>query len=100
MSAKWSLPVLRVLLDGPTRFSVIRNKIDGITANLLAARLKELEKRGVLVKDYLPEPANRAVYRLTEKGKAVREIVEALDRWSEQWANDPHPHDAEGGSAR
>ena len=79
---RWSLLVLRELMLGPRRFSDLRGDLPGISANVLAQRLGELEQRGLVVRRQLPPPANAQVYEATEWGLEAEPIVQALGRWA------------------
>jgi DNA-binding HxlR family transcriptional regulator len=82
LSAKWSIPVIRVLTEGPARFSGIRTAIPAISANILAARLRHLEKAGIISRTTLPPPADCQVYALTDVGEATRPILQAIGQWA------------------
>ncbi len=79
---RWSLLVLRELMLGPRRFSELRSDLPGISANVLAQRLVELEQRGLAHKLRLPPPASVQVYEATEWGLEAEPIVQALGRWA------------------
>lgn len=82
LAAKWALPVMRVLADGPGRFSYIRTAIPGVSPNILTARLRSLEEAGIVRRWTLPPPADCQVYGLTELGEAARPILRAIEEWS------------------
>src|SRR5919202_2762340 len=72
---------VRDLVLGPKRFTDLRRGLPGIGSNVLAARLKELERAGVVQRRTLPPPAASAVYELTEYGRELEEPLLALGRW-------------------
>jgi DNA-binding HxlR family transcriptional regulator len=78
---KWSLLVVRDLLPGSVTYGELQNSPEGIPTNILADRLKKLEQAGLIAKSAYHEHPVRYVYGLTEKGKALREILGALVRW-------------------
>src|SRR5919205_2437011 len=78
---RWALLVVRDLILGPKRFTDLRRGLPGIGTNILAARLKELERGGVVARRTLPPPAASVVYELTEYGRALEEPLLALGRW-------------------
>ena len=55
---RWALLVLRELMLGPRRFSELKADLPGISSNVLAQRLVELERRGLARKTRLPPPAS------------------------------------------
>ena len=78
---RWALLVVRELVLGPKRFTDLQNGLPGIGTNILAARLRQLERGGVVRRRTLPPPAASAVYELTGYGRELEEIVLALGRW-------------------
>src|SRR4051794_36212867 len=81
---RWSLLVIRELLDGPKRYTDLRDGIPGISTDVLAARLKDLEDDGVVERATLPPPAASKVYQLTELGFGLAPATAALSRWGAQ----------------
>ena len=79
---RWALLVLRELMLGQRRFSELRADLPGISANVLAQRLVELEQRGLVRKLRLPPPASVQVYEATDWGLEAEPIVQALGRWA------------------
>ena len=78
---RWALLIVRDLILGPKRFTDLRRGLPGIGTNVLAARLRELERSGVVARRTLPPPAASAVYELTEYGRALEGPLLALGRW-------------------
>lgn len=78
---KWSLLVVRDLLPGSVTYGELQNSPEGIPTNILADRLKKLEQAGLIAKSAYHEHPVRYVYGLTEKGKALRDVLGALVRW-------------------
>jgi DNA-binding HxlR family transcriptional regulator len=78
---RWALLVVRDLILGPKRFTDLRRGLPGIGTNILAARLKELERAGVVARRALPPPAASTVYELTGYGRALEGPLLALGRW-------------------
>ncbi|HEY3261076.1 MAG TPA: helix-turn-helix domain-containing protein [Pseudonocardiaceae bacterium] len=86
---RWSGVILRAMLTGATRFSEIRDAIPELTDRMLSERLKELENRGIIERRVLPTTPVRISYHLTPKGEDLRDVVIGLQRWAEQWADQP-----------
>jgi DNA-binding HxlR family transcriptional regulator len=78
---RWALLVVRELLLGPKRFTDLRDGLPGVSTNVLATRLRGLERAGVVERTVLPPPAASAVYELTSYGRALEPAVAALGRW-------------------
>jgi DNA-binding HxlR family transcriptional regulator len=79
---RWSLLVVRELLEeGPLRYTDLHQRLSGCGTNILAARLKDLERGGVLRRRRLPPPAASTVYELTEYGEGLRPVMHELAHW-------------------
>ena len=79
---RWAILVLAELISGPRRFSHLRGDLPGISGNILAKRLTQLEERGLVRRTQLPRPASVKVYEATEWALEVGPILEALGRWA------------------
>ena len=81
--------VLRELAYGPRRFSELKADLLGISANVLAQRLTELEARKLVRRTKLPPPASIQVYEATEWGLEVVPLIASLGRWAARspWHN-------------
>ena len=78
---RWALLVARELLLGPKRFSDLRAGLPNVSADILAARLRDLEASGVVARRTLAPPAASKVYELTARGRALEPVVLELGRW-------------------
>jgi DNA-binding HxlR family transcriptional regulator len=78
---RWALLVVRELLLGPRRFTDLLAGLPGVSTNVLATRLRQLERAGVVARRTLPPPAASSVYELTGYGRAIEPAVAALGRW-------------------
>lgn len=81
---KWSLLVVRDLLRGRATFSELVDSPEKIPTNILADRLKRLEKAGVIVRAPYQSRPVRYSYTLTQKGRDLRNVLDALVRWSKK----------------
>ena len=75
---KWTLLVIRDLADGRSRFCELERSLQGISPRTLSLRLRALEEEGILERQTYPEVPPRVEYGLTEKGRALLPIVEAM----------------------
>lgn len=82
----WCLMILRDLIfKGARHYADFLNSGEGISTNILAARLVKLENEGIIKKHRDPEHGKRFIYSLTEKGLGlIPAIIEIID-WSEIW---------------
>lgn len=91
---RWSLLIVRELLDGPRRYTDLHADLPGVSTDILAGRLKQLESEGLVVRRKLERPANAVVYQLTERGLTLRQVVDALGSWGLGALGEPRPTDA------
>lgn len=89
LGERWAMLVLRELAYGPRRFSELKADLVGISANVLAQRLTELEARNLVRRTKLPPPASIQVYEATEWGLEVVPLIASLGRWAARspWHN-------------
>lgn len=85
LSKRWTLLVLRELIAGSTRFNDLRRGVPRMSPTLLSARLKELEAAGIL--RMLPDSAGPGLneYDLTESGRDLAAVIEAVGIWGQRW---------------
>jgi DNA-binding HxlR family transcriptional regulator len=84
LGKRWTGVIVGSLLDGPARFGEIAAGIPGITEAMLSTRLAELQKAALVDREVLPGPPIASIYRLTERGTALRPALTALARWADQ----------------
>lgn len=82
---RWTGAILRALLSGVDRFSDLTAAIPGLSDRLLSERLKELEAEGIVTRTVIPETPVRIEYHLTEKGRALGSVIEAVSAWADSW---------------
>lgn len=90
---RWSLLVVRELIEGPKRYTDLVAGLPGVSTNILASRLRELEASGIVRKRKLPPPAASTVYELTEYGAELEEVVYAMARWGVRTLGPPSAND-------
>ena len=85
LCTRWTVVLLRELVAGSTRFNDLRRGVPRMSPALLSQRLKELEAAGVL--DRVAVEGERGVheYILTEAGRDLRSVVEAVGIWGQRW---------------
>ncbi len=82
---RWTGAILRALLDGSTRFGDLLAAVPGLSDRLLSERLKELEAEGIVTRTVIPATPVRIEYGLTEKGRALSDVMAAISAWAEEW---------------
>ena len=80
---RWTLLIVRELLRAPRRYGELLEALAGIGTNLLVNRLRDLEAAGVVARVLAPSPQSAVVYELTERGRALKPTVDALQAWGE-----------------
>lgn len=85
LGKRWNGLIIRVLLDGPKRFSDISSMIPQLSDKILAERFRELETAGITKRNVYPETPVRIEYQLTEKGLALKTVMDAVQNWAEKW---------------
>lgn len=89
LTKPWIMQILWVLgNDGPTRFGALRRKVEGISARVLAERLKHLEERGFVYRKYEPTIPPAVTYgltnRMSEMDPVLKQMAELGQRWFEE----------------
>lgn len=84
LGERWTLLIVRDIMRGMNKFSELNQSVPGITASVLAARLKILEEQGVVESKLYQDHPPRAAYHLTKKGKELGKIVGALYLWGQK----------------
>ena len=79
---RWTGAILFVLLEGPARFSEIKECVPDLSDRLLSERLKELESQGIVEREVIDGIPVRVQYTLTPKGQALGPTVDALKSWA------------------
>ena len=89
LGKKWTCQILRSFIEGPRRFTVISIYVHGISDRLLSQRLQELESEEIVQRQVYSSRPVVVEYSLTDKGQALRQVVEAIQRWADRWIDDP-----------
>lgn len=79
---RWSVLIVRELMLGPRRFGEIRAALTGLSAKTLTDRLEGLERLGVVMRERSPPPGPVQLYSLSEWGKELEPVLQALGRWA------------------
>lgn len=78
---KWKLLIIRNLLASPQRFTEILNTVPGISRKVLTDNLRSLESDGIIQREVFAQVPPRVVYSLSELGKTLRPILNAMYDW-------------------
>jgi DNA-binding HxlR family transcriptional regulator len=85
---RWTGAILRVLMDGPLRFSEIAQAVPELSDRLLSERMKELEARHMVTRSVIPGPPLRVEYELSQMGRELEPALSELQRWANRWLAD------------
>ena len=84
IGSKWKLLILRNLRMRPWRFNELQKSLEGISQKVLTQSLRSMETDGLIIRTVYAEVPPRVEYSLSELGKTIRPILDAM----EQWGND------------
>jgi len=84
LSQRWTGLVIYQLLNGTQRFNEIQSAI-GISGKVLSDRLKDLEQKGLVKRDVIPDTPVVIEYSLTDKGRSMEPILKSIEQWSQEW---------------
>jgi DNA-binding HxlR family transcriptional regulator len=81
IGGKWKLRVIASLRDGDLRFNKIQQSVEGISARVLSAELKELELNGFVKRIVHATTSIVVEYQLTDYAGTLSEVLIALSNW-------------------
>jgi DNA-binding HxlR family transcriptional regulator len=91
---RWSLLVIReLLLQGPCRYTDLRNGLPGIATNLLSDRLRDLEQAGLIQREEAAPPIATTLFHLTGAGAELEPVLGALGGWGIRYMTQPSDGD-------
>ncbi len=85
LGKRWTGLIIKVMMDGPKRFSDISSQIPHLSDRMLGERFKELEGLGIIKRNVYPETPVRIEYELTVKGKALDNALKEVQVWATKW---------------
>ncbi|MEA2410164.1 MAG: hypothetical protein QOC77_725 [Thermoleophilaceae bacterium] len=81
LERRWVISVVWASLEGAVRFNEFRQAVEGVPPRTLTERLRELEQAGVLERQLVNASPPYAEYRLTERGRRLAPVVQAVSAW-------------------
>lgn len=78
---KWKLLILRNLRVRPWRFNELQKSLEGISQKVLTDSLRSMESDGIVTRTVYPEVPPRVEYALSELGKSMLPIINAMEAW-------------------
>jgi DNA-binding HxlR family transcriptional regulator len=83
IDGKWKGVILYHLQGGPKRFNQLRRELNTVTQRMLTKQLRELEEAGLITRTIFPQVPPRVDYALTDEGRSLQGVIEALKAWGE-----------------
>lgn len=81
---RWTVLVVGILSEGPTRFGELARRIDGVSQKMLTQTLRKLESDGIVSRRAYAEVPPRVEYSLTDAGRSLQEPLRALENWARE----------------
>ena len=85
IGSKWKLLILRDLMARPWRFNELHRDLEGISQKVLTDSLRQLEADGIVTRTVYAEVPPRVEYSLSELGKSMGPILDAMQVWGERY---------------
>ena len=82
LERRWQLSIIYAALTGALRFSEFAEAVSGISPRMLSERLRDLEAAGLLERTVIPSSPPAVTYVLTERGRRLGPIIEAMRAYS------------------
>lgn len=87
---KWKVLILRDLLTGTKRFGELKKSIGHVSQKVLTAQLRDMEESGLLTRKVYAEVPPRVEYSLTELGRSLSPVLDAMRNWGEGYQASVH----------
>jgi DNA-binding HxlR family transcriptional regulator len=82
LERRWLLSIIYAALSGALRFNEFADAVAGISPRMLSERLRDLEAAGLVERQVLPTSPPTVEYRLTERGRKLAPVMEAMREYS------------------
>lgn len=82
---KWKVLILRDLMPGTKRFGELKKSIGSVSQKVLTAQLRDMEEKGLVSRKVYAEVPPRVEYSLTELGKSLEPVLDAMRIWGEDY---------------
>ena len=85
MGDRWKILIVRDLLMGTKRFGELKKSLPGISQKVLTSHLRAMEQSGLVDRKVFAEVPPKVEYSLTETGKSLKPIHDAMWKWGEDY---------------
>ena len=82
---KWKVLILRDLMPGTKRFGELKKSIGSVSQKVVTAQLRDMEANGLVDRKVYAEVPPRVEYSLTEVGRSLKPILDAMGCWGEEY---------------
>lgn len=84
LQEKWTMHIVRALLDGPMGFNELGRTVGGCNPATLKVRLDHLDELGILRRTVHSQMPPRTSYELAPSGVALQRVIDAIDAWARE----------------
>jgi DNA-binding HxlR family transcriptional regulator len=89
LTRPWTLHILWALShNGPARFGVLKKQVEGISSRVLTERLRTLEAKGFIFRNYVPTIPPAVTYGITDRMKDIEKVLGQLEGLARKWQGD------------
>lgn len=90
---KWKVLILRDLMPGTKRFGELKKSIGSVSQKVLTSQLRDMEKNGLVNRKVYAEVPPRVEYSLTDLGRSLKPILDAMWNWGERYKSSQESED-------
>ena len=87
LKGKYTLEILSEIIDGNIHYGTLLRSVEGINPRILAQRLRDFEQEAILSRKVLPTSPPQVEYKMTNKGIALRSIVDEMKKWEKTYGD-------------
>lgn len=91
ISDKWKVLILRDLMAGPRRFGELKHSVGNVSQKVLTSQLRQMEESGLLIRTAYPEVPPRVEYALTDLGRSLKPVLDAMWDWGTAYKEGKQP---------
>ncbi len=85
IGSRWTGAIIQTLLQGKTRYAVLKASIPDITDRMLSERLRSLEAEDLVTRWVIADSPVRVEYELTDKGRSLENALREISTWADRW---------------
>jgi DNA-binding HxlR family transcriptional regulator len=93
IGGRWTGAIIQTLLQGKTRYALVKAAIPDITDRMLSERLRSLEAEDLVTRWVIADTPVRVEYELTEKGQSLEHALHEISAWANRWIPAESPQD-------